>query len=95
MAKRDPEEVPVLFRVWKDGGDVDAYFPTIPHDDAGRFCVCYARIGQHSAADLAGCVRRTRPAKPEEYAALKRELESYPYEYKLRVIQRTPSRRRA
>jgi hypothetical protein len=32
----------------------------------------------------------TRPATPEEYADLKRELERPPYEYRLHVIKRTP-----
>lgn len=92
--KRDPEEVPVLFRVWKSGdfkGDVDAYFPMLPADHEGKFCTCYAHIGQHGSADLVFCIQKTRPAKPEEYADLKRELEQPPYEYKLRVIKRTPS----
>jgi len=48
---------------------------------------CFAHIGQHSACDL-GWYNQTRPATPEEYADLKRELESAPYGYKLKIYHR-------
>lgn len=82
---QDKEETPVLFR-WSDG-EVTAVFPTIPADNSGRLMTCYAHIGQHSACHPAW-LRDTRPAKPEEYADLKRELESAPYGYRLKVCRR-------
>jgi hypothetical protein len=50
-------------------------------------------VGQHASADYIGLVgggwdRRTRPATAEEYKSLKLELESSPYNYRLKVIQR-------
>lgn len=80
----------VIFRKWpeREGGQILALFPEEPHDHDGYYCVCYERIGQHGAADPQGCVSRTRPAKPAEYASLKRELESAPFHYRLKVMRR-------
>ena len=69
----------VLFR--KSEGEVTACFP----NDMS----CYAHIGQHSEYSRAW-YNTTKPARPEEYAALKRELESAPYEYQLQIIHRHP-----
>lgn len=90
---RDVEETPVVFRVWtgKDGGDVVALFPTVPHcADKEYLCMSYMHVGQHGAANYHGVIDDTRPAKPEEYAALKAELEEpYPgFGYRLKVYQR-------
>ena len=70
-----PKEPPtkVLFRVHQ--GEVLALFPTM----AGAVgqpstCVCYAHVGQHSAADLHGVIYRSRPALPAEYEGLALEL---------------------
>lgn len=72
----------VVFR-W-DAGEVTAVFPTEPGDFTGYDMVCYAHIGQHGS-----CAKEwyfcTRPAKPEEYAELKAELELAPYNYVLTV----------
>ncbi len=71
---------PVVFRVWKGkDGTVVALFPTLPADNSGRLCESYEHIGQHGGADYAGCIRRTRPATPEEYARLKAELTTIGY----------------
>lgn len=82
---------PTLFRRWpkSEGGDVFALFPLIPETKLGE-CASYARVGQHSAADLYGCIARTRPASldDEDVQALKRELESIGY--RVRPIKRTP-----
>lgn len=76
----------VLFRKDKSG-EITAVFPEI---NEGRGLVaCYAHLGQHSS-----CSRpwyfETKPAKPDEYAPLKRELEGAPYHYRLQVISRWP-----
>jgi hypothetical protein len=78
--------VPVVLRVWRDGGGVFALFPTLPSDEHGRYCDAYAHVGQHSGADYWGCVRASRPATAAEGAPLVRELERIGY--RPRVVQR-------
>jgi predicted protein tyrosine phosphatase len=76
----------VIFK--KEGKDVIAFFPEHPGND--EFDVeCYAHVGQHASAALA-YLSACKPAKPEEYADLKAELESIGY--KLEVIRRTSPR---
>lgn len=89
--KQDDEETPVLFRV--SDGEVVAVFPcdvAALHDYS---LGCYAHIGQHSGCSLQW-YHTTRKAKPEQYAALKRELESSPYGYRLKIYQRMTSQLR-
>lgn len=93
---------PVLFRVWtaefpgtrKPGtGDlynVIALFPANAEYRPGSVS-SYMHIGQHGAADLYGIIWKSRPATPEEYAPLKRELERN-YGYNLKVYQRADRR---
>jgi len=82
----DTLPVPVVLRVWRDGGEVFALFPTLPSDEYGRYCDAYAHVGQHSGADYWGCVQASRPATAAEGAALVRELERIGY--RPRVVQR-------
>ena len=86
MAKR-PDLV--VFRIWRDGGGPIALFPELPADPLGRHCLSYAHVGQHAAADYHGVVRRTLPARPEQYAALARELSASGY--LVRPIRRASS----
>lgn len=76
----------VIFRTDRIGGEVFALFPHLrePH---GRIR-CYAHIGQHGAANYQTCIDISRPATPDEYAPLKRELETIGY--KLNVCEATP-----
>jgi hypothetical protein len=62
----------VLFRWWGEG--VIALFPDIPATIHGEYCLSYARVGQHAAADSHAVVNHSRPATPPEYAALADEL---------------------
>jgi hypothetical protein len=78
----------VIFRVFKKENDVLALFPEIPGTNDPHTCSSYQHIGQHGAADPNGCIQSTRPARPDEYADLKRELESAPYDYDLQVVHR-------
>jgi len=80
--------VVVVFRKWKDG-DILALFPKEIADSNGN-CMSYEHVGQHGAAAYGGCVYKTKPAKPSEYAALKRELEGIGYnlDVKLRYSQK-------
>lgn len=77
---------PVIFRKWKDNGDVLALFPYDLGTDDPYTCSSYEHMGQHSAANPQGCIQQTLPCKPEEYAELKAELESLGY--KLKPISR-------
>lgn len=81
------ETTVVVFRRWREkGGTVFALFPL---DVEGPGLVSsFEHVGQHSAANYAGCIARSRPVTPAEYADLKRELESKPYEYCLDVRRR-------
>jgi hypothetical protein len=94
MRGDDEDETPkpetiVIFRKWKDG-DVIALFPYEPSDYEGYLCNSYMHIGQHSGANPR-LVDMTIPVSSEEYADLKRELESEPYNYVLKVRRRMPS----
>ena len=84
--RNDPEVTKVIFKKVKSGkfkGDVDAFFP---NHEANRGKIAgYSQIGQHFEADL-GYFWDLAPAKPEEYAPLKKELESIGY--KLRVMKK-------
>lgn len=78
----------VIFRVWKDVDQaVIAIFPEIAGNH-GWECSMFEHIGQHGDGDIRGVIEKTRPATPEEYAPLVRELERYPYFYQLKVVQR-------
>jgi hypothetical protein len=85
LAHPDPP-VPVIFRRYPDG-DVIALMPTLPADHRGHV-TCYQHVGQHGAADYETVIRQTRPATPEEYTPLKRELERAPYGYTFTVRAR-------
>lgn len=68
----------VVFRKFKDGGDIIAMFPRIPADRNGHDCVSYQHVGQHGAADP-GIVSITTPATKKEYAPLLAELKRIGY----------------
>ena len=70
----------VIFRIDRNG-DVIALFPELPGTtDYYRDCLCYSHLEQHGAATLDYVWKNTRPAEPEEYEALKAELESIRYD---------------
>lgn len=75
----------VLFRMLDH--EVVALFPAEAATVGNpQHCLCYAHIGQHSAADI-GIIGRSRPATPEEYAPLAEELRRIGYTLDIR--QRT------
>lgn len=88
-------ETRVLFRWWKGGvGDepsLIALFPDDPGDMNPVTCASFQHVGQHGAARLHWIISSSRPATEAEYAPLKRELESAPYFYRLKVMKRTPA----
>lgn len=88
----DNEPTVVMFRKWpaSQGGGVIALFPYVPAGNSGLLCQSFEHIGQHGGANLGLVIDVTTPAGPHEYAALRRELESPPYGYRLTVRLRTP-----
>jgi hypothetical protein len=75
-----PETERVIFRKWKDTGDVIAFFP----DQRDRqYIGSYMHVGQHSNATYPHS--GTVAAKPGEYADLEHELQSIGYN--LRVVR--------
>lgn len=82
---QDPA-VKVIFRKYRNKeGEVIAVFPQIPADSYGYMMQCYVHNGQHVSADYGHILNKTRRATPEEYAPLKREMESAPFNYRLTV----------
>jgi hypothetical protein len=85
---------PVVFRAWRNGkGNGEGIIALFPRDtwrDSRGVLVCqsFEHVGQHGGADYSHVIRATRPAQPQEFAALKRELEGVPYCYALRVLKR-------
>ncbi len=70
-----PESLPVIFRRDRGKhGEVTAVFPTLPYSALGLNWTCYAHMGRHGSCGI-DWLRRTRPATPEEYAPLLRELQ--------------------
>ncbi len=100
--KSQPQTIDVMLRKYRGkSAEILAVFPYEAHDRSGLFVTCYARIGQHGAAQMAHLHSATRPAKPDEYAELHRELQQI-YErprfpgdpvHQLRIIQRRSSKR--
>ena len=80
----------VVFRRWRDTGDIIELFPELPADYQGRFCDAYEHIGQHGGADYYGVILATKPVSLEDAAPLARELERIGY--RLRPIKRASRR---
>ena len=90
---RDKHKTMVVFRVWKDSGDVIALFPCWKVSKQGASGVflgvmSYEHVGQHGSASYIGVMRQTRAATPEEAIDLADELKDRGY--KLAVRQRRP-----
>ena len=87
--EKDTVKTVVVFRKFKDHGDLVALFPNEIVDDFGN-CNSYQHVGQHGAAAYNGVVYKTVAATPEEYAPLKQELESIGYLLDVKKRYRTP-----
>lgn len=90
----------VVFRAYKDSefwvaGSkspvIIALFPYMPRTNSPNTCLCYEQHGQHLNCDPLSIISRTKLATPEQYAALKHELESPPFEYNFVVKKRIPA----
>jgi hypothetical protein len=69
----------VVFRKWKENGDVIALFPALPSDLYGDYCDAYEHVGQHGGADYHGVVQHTRPCSLNDAADLVTELRRIGY----------------
>lgn len=72
----------VVFRRWRDNGDIIALFPELPADYLGHYCDAYGHVGQHGGADYQGVVQATRPVSLEDAADLIQELQRIGYRLK-------------
>lgn len=88
--KQDTQTTDVLFRMMhsRHGAYVVALFPNEPGTYDPRTCADYVIVGQHGSADPHYVIANSRRATPEEYEAIKTELESAPFGYRLRVLKR-------
>ncbi len=73
----DEEKTKIIFRKDKEDGDIIAVFPDDRQND--NMIGCYVHLGQHTTMSLDYYSKETIPATPEEYADLKKELESIGY----------------
>lgn len=81
MKRQDKETIKVVFRKYKETGDIVALFPAVPEDVYGYKCSGYEHVGQHFSADPLDMIQITRPCKARaEYAELLRELISIGYD---------------
>ena len=76
----------VVFRRWRDTGDIIALFPELPADLAGFYCDSYMHVGQHGGADYHGVVQHTKPCSPDDAADIAAELRTIGY--RLRPVKR-------
>lgn len=70
----DSTQTKVIFRKFRNGGDIIAVFPRIAANVNGYLCESYMHVGQHGAASPDIVQGLTVLATPKEYAALEREL---------------------
>lgn len=78
--EKDKEPTEMLFRKYRNG-DIIALMPYVI--ETFRYnCQSYMHVGQHGPARLSNVIKHTKPAKVEEYAELKAELESIGYTVK-------------
>ena len=88
--RNDNEITPVLFRIDNNSGIEFAIFPYISYSRSKRTLI-YCPLGQHFEGDYGACIRKSKPAKPEEYKRLYSELVSLGYQ--MRVINRARHRK--
>ena len=88
---QDTDETIVVFRTWKDTGDVIALFPGLNYESGDAnfgHCMSFEHVGQHGEADYEGVVAATRPATEQEYEDFAAELEDLGY--RLKIVRKKP-----
>lgn len=80
--EKDTYKTDVVFRCDKHGDFKGVVFALFPHEifDRNGNVTFYTHVGQHSAADYNFCIAKSRPATEQEYADLKKEMESIGYD---------------
>lgn len=76
---KDRQKTDVIFRKWKDDGQIIAIFPHEDWNLEGTECASYMHIGQHSGCEYQFVINRTVPATEAEYKELFEELEERGY----------------
>lgn len=75
--------ISVVFRRWRDTGDVIALFPFLPASitQGQNECMSYMHVGQHGAAEYQHVIEATDPCDPtkNDCAALYLELQDRGY----------------
>ena len=71
---KDRQKTNVIFRKWKDDGQIIALFPHEDWNLEGNECASYMHIGQHSGCEYQFVLMQTVPATREEYDELYSEL---------------------
>jgi hypothetical protein len=85
----DTETTVVIFRKFKEGGDVIALFPNEVADPKNN-CLSYQHVGQHGAADYAHVMKATVATTEEEQTPLLNELSGLGYTLKVMKRHRVP-----
>ena len=85
--EKDNFKTDIVFRKFKDGQII----ALMPHEvDTNKGLVCtYMHVGQHSSGDYNYVVSITKLATEDEFADLKKELESIGYDIKVIKKQNT------
>lgn len=86
MNEKDKHQTKVIFRKFKDNGQIIAIFPEELGSTSPYTSSSYMSIGQHSSCDPVGLIPITKLAKKSEYQDLARELKNLGYN--LKVITR-------
>lgn len=81
------EETKVIFRKWKNNGEIIAIFPEYPGDSTPGSCCSWEFVGEHGSCDPDHVIRKTNLANILEYGTTKYYLERR-YGYKLKVYRR-------
>ena len=84
------DTVRVIFRKFKEGGDIIALFPLELGTNDALTCQDYMHWGQHGSANYIHVIEMTTPATPGEYNDLLQELKRIGYD-NIKVLQRAPS----
>lgn len=85
-SKKEVMETKVIFRKWKDSGEIIAIFPE-SIDKRTLNVSSYEHIGQHADIDYNSIISSTIIAKEEEYKYLLSELKHIGYE-NIRILKR-------
>lgn len=85
MMATDTDIVDVIYRVDREG-HVFALFPGLAGTNDLKTCTCFEVNGGHSSADLAWCIKTSRPAREDEVEHLHKVL-TINYGYLVNVVK--------